>query len=78
MQKLTELVDSFQVYGLCLPCGRMEALPLRDLIARHGPAITVADVRNRLCCRCCGQRSYELRVIYVGPEGAASSFRYRR
>ena len=78
MQNLTDLVDSFQVYGLCLPCGRMEPVPLRDLITRYGPGITVADLRRRLRCRCCGRRSHELRVIYVGPEGAAPSFRYRR
>ena len=78
MQKLTDLVDSFQVYGLCIPCGRMEPLPLRELIARHGPAITLDRVRGRLRCRCCGRRSRELRVIYVGPAGATTSFHYRR
>lgn len=56
----------------------MEPVPLRDLITRYGPGITVADLRRRLRCRCCGRRSHELRVIYVGPEGAAPSFRYRR
>ena len=78
MQKLTDLVDSFQIYGLCIPCGRMEALPLADIIYQEGPDITLQDLRGRLRCRCCGRRSEDLRVVYVGREGVAAAFHYRR
>lgn len=78
MQKLTDLVDSFQIYGLCIPCGRMEALPLADIIYQEGPDITLQDLRGRLRCRCCSRRSEDIRVVYVGPKGAVAGFHYRR
>lgn len=78
MQPLSELVDRFAVYALCLPCGRMEALDVAGLLARFGAASTLEDIRPRLRCRACGTRSRELRVVYVGPAGRAIVFQYRR
>jgi hypothetical protein len=78
MQRLSELQGSFEVYALCPPCGRMEALPLAALIERLGPEVTLSDLRPRLRCRVCGVRSGELRVVYVGPEGRPVVFQYRR
>jgi hypothetical protein len=78
MQRLSELHGSFEVYALCPPCGRMEALPLRALMERFGKDVTLSDVRPRLRCGVCGERSRELRVVYVGPEGQPVVFQYRR
>jgi len=78
MQRISELCGSFEVYALCPPCGRMEALPLAALLARFGPGVTLADIRPRLRCRDCGTRSQELRVVYVGPAGRPVVFHYRR
>ncbi|MFM7119949.1 MAG: hypothetical protein ACKOZX_06830 [Gammaproteobacteria bacterium] len=78
MQPLSELVDRFAVYALCLPCGRMEALDVAGLLQRLGASSTLDDLRPRLRCRVCGMRSQELRVVYVGPAGRAIVFQYRR
>jgi hypothetical protein len=78
MQRLSELAGSFEVYALCPPCGRMEALPLTALLDRFGRDVTLSDIRPRLRCRACGERSNELRVVYVGPEGRPVVFQYRR
>lgn len=78
MQPLSELVDRFAVYALCLPCGRMEALDVAGLLQRLGVDSTLDDLRPRLRCRVCGMRSRELRVVYVGPAGRAIVFQYRR
>lgn len=56
----------------------MEALVVAHLLERFGADVTLTDIRPRLRCRVCGQRSHELRVVYVGPEGRAAEFRYRR
>jgi len=56
----------------------MEALPLATLLERFGASVTLTDIRARLRCRECGARSHELRVVYVGPEGRAVVFQYRR
>jgi hypothetical protein len=78
MQRLSELHGSFEVYALCPPCERMEALPLRALMNRFGMDVTLSDIRPRLRCRVCGERNHELRVVYVGPEGRPVVFQYRR
>jgi uncharacterized Zn finger protein len=78
MQRLSDLYGSFEVYALCPPCGRMEALPLAALLERFGREVTLADIRPRLRCRECGHFSQELRIVYVGPEGRPIVFQYRR
>jgi hypothetical protein len=78
MQRLTDLLESFRVYALCVPCGRMEAVSLTAALERLGPTSTVADLRARVRCRGCGRRTCDVRVVYVGPEGREVSFQYRR
>jgi hypothetical protein len=77
MQRILDLADRFEIYALCPPCGRMEALPCAALINRFGADVTITDLRPRLRCRQCGTRSGEIRVVYVGPEGRPATFRYR-
>ncbi|MEQ8859954.1 MAG: hypothetical protein RIC56_15025 [Pseudomonadales bacterium] len=78
MQRLTDLVERFKVYALCVPCGRMEPVDLSRAIARLGETATVADLRARVRCQGCRQRSRDVRVVYVGPQDRPTSFRYRR
>jgi hypothetical protein len=78
MQPLAELTDCFRLYGVCIPCGRMEQLDLEALIGLLGGDATVTDVRSRLRCRQCGVRRSDLRVVYVGRDALSGSFSYRR
>jgi hypothetical protein len=78
MQRLSDLVDSFEVYALCPPCGRMEALPVPALLERYGDDFDLDQLRARLRCRTCGEKSRELRIVYVGPAGRPVVFQYRR
>lgn len=78
MLSLTELTACFRLYGVCIPCGRMEPLDLEGLIATLGGEATVTDVRHRLRCRQCGVRRPDLRVVYVGKDALSGSFSYRR
>jgi len=67
MQRLMDLAESFRVYALCGPCGRMVDLDVAALLTRHGHEITVAEVRARVRCGACGCRTRDIRIIYVGP-----------
>lgn len=78
MQPLSDLLEKFRVYALCVPCGRMEPVDLGAVIERLGSAATVADLRRRVRCRGCGQRTRDVRVVYVGPQERPASFHYRR
>lgn len=78
MQRLQELLESFRVYALCVPCGRMEAVDLRQAVQRLGAEATVAELRARVRCRGCGSRTRDVRVVYVGPEHRRATFHYRR
>jgi hypothetical protein len=78
MQRLSDLLETFRVYALCIPCGRMEAVDLPAAIDRLGEQSTAGDLRQRVRCRSCGRRTGEIRVIYVGPRDRPAEFQYRR
>lgn len=54
----------------------MVELNLSELIAAHGSGYPVADLRRRLRCSSCKQRTQDLRIVYVGQCGAAGRFHY--
>jgi hypothetical protein len=78
MQTLQDLVTAFRLYGVCEDCQRVEAVDLAKLIEKEGGDYPVNRIRMRLHCRLCKQRTQALRIVYVGPEGRASGFRYAR
>jgi ribosomal protein L37E len=77
METLADLASHFELYAVCIECGRMERLDLPPMIERLGEAATVADVRARVRCRDCGRRTNDIRIVYVGPCGSARGFHYR-
>ncbi len=78
MQRLTDLLVSFRVYALCVPCGRMERVDLEASIARLGQAATVSDLRERVRCHACGRRTRDVRIVYMGSAERPAAFDYRR
>ena len=78
MQTLADMVHAFRLYAVCEPCHRVAQVDLSGLIERDGGDYPIDRVRMRLKCEQCGQRSQSIRIVYVGPEGRASGFRYAR
>ena len=78
MRTLQELTHAFRLYAVCEPCSRVALVDLDALIEREGGSYPIDRVRMRLKCEQCRQRSQALRIVYVGPEGRASGFRYAR
>lgn len=78
MQTLQDLKLAFRLYGVCETCQRVAAVDLDRLIEREGADYPVDRIRMRLFCRQCRQRTQALRIVYVGPEGRAATFRYAR
>lgn len=76
MQTIQDLAAAFRIYAVCEPCSRMVELDLRQLIEAHGSSYPVADLRRRLRCSSCEQRTQDMRIIYVGRCGAAGRFHY--
>ncbi len=77
MQTLADLAPHFELYAVCIACRRMVRLDLYRLIPRIGGSRTVADVRDRVCCRACGRKTHDIRIVYAGPCGGARGFHYR-
>jgi len=77
METLADLASHFELYAVCIECGRMERLDLPATMARLGKTATVADVRARVRCRACDRRTQDIRIVYVGPDGNARGFHYR-
>ena len=78
MQTLSDLVERFQLYAVCEPCQRVQGVDLATLIKSEGSNYPIDRVRMRLYCKECRQRSQALRIVYVGTDGKAASFRYAR
>ena len=78
MQTLADMVHAFRLYAVCEPCRRVALVDLQALIESTGADYPIDRVRMRLKCTSCGQRSQSIRIVYVGPEGRASGFRYAR
>ena len=78
MQTLQDLIRAFRVYAVCEPCERMIAVDLPLLMSRHGPDMTLDQLRNRVRCAACGVRTQDIRIVYVGPCGSAGRFHYQR
>ena len=78
MQTLNDVIGNFQLYAVCAPCGRMVKLDLPKLRDKFGAATPLTQIRHHVRCRNCQLRTGDIRIIYVGPDGAASGFHYRR
>ena len=77
MQTLGDITRSFNLYAVCVPCARMELLPVSRLSESLGSQTRLVDVRTRLRCKHCGARTGDMRIVYVGPCRAAAGFHYR-
>jgi len=77
METLADLVTHFELYAVCIECGRMERIDLAVAISRLGGDATVTDVRARVRCNTCHRRTRDIRIVYVGPDGSARGFHYR-
>jgi len=77
MPLLADLTRCFHLYAVCCDCERMISVCMKTAIERLGPAVTVNDVRQRLKCQQCGQRTSDVRIVYVGPCANAAGFYYR-
>src|SRR5574337_1023582 len=77
MQTLADIASHFELHAVCIECRRMERLDLPALLARLGATATVADVRAKVRCRGCNQRTRDIRIVYVGPGGSVRGFYYR-
>lgn len=78
MQTIKDLTTSFHLYAVCVTCARMEQLPIERLTNDLGSETSLADIRRRVRCKCCGVRSADIRIVYVGPCRRAAGFHYRR
>lgn len=78
VQRLEDLRESFRVYALCVPCGRMEALDLDAALEHLGSNGSAADLRARVRCGQCDGRTRDIRIVYVGPRERPAAFHYRR
>ena len=78
MQTLQDLINAFRLYAVCEACQRVAALDLPALVETEGGDYRIDRLRMRLFCRACRTRTQALRIVYVGPQGRASGFRYAR
>lgn len=76
MQSVADLLESFHLYAVCVDCTRMERVRIQELIDRFGSELTIDDLRRRLRCASCGQRTGDIRIVYVGKQARVAGFHY--
>ena len=77
MKTIGDLLERFQLYVVWADCERMEQVRYPALIERLGEAMPIEEVRQRLRCRGCRQRTGDIRIVYVGEQGKVAGFHYR-
>ena len=65
--KLSQLVLTHRLYAACVPCQRIVELNVEALIAAHGEEYRLDDLRKRLRCGQCGQRTGDIRIARAFP-----------
>ena len=78
MNTLSDLLAAFALYAVCSDCQRMEAVDIAALCERVGADTPIADVRERLRCSNCRERTRDIRIVYIGEGSKVSGFHYRR
>lgn len=59
--------ERFVIFAFCGECRRDAKLDVQRLIARHGAALSINVLRQRVTCRRCGQRTRTLRIVCERP-----------
>jgi hypothetical protein len=60
---LADLGRGHRLYAMCPRCKRTKRLDIDELERRFGPFFTLDDVRKRLRCAKCRQRTRTLRLL---------------
>jgi len=75
---LQDLQPNFQLYAVCADCDRMESLSVAGLLEGLPAETPMDSVRRRVRCRHCGNRTGDIRIVYVGHGEHTAIFQYRR
>ncbi len=78
MQTLAEIAACFAIYAVCEPCQRVASTGVEGGARDNGADYPIDRLRMRIFCHQCNKRTQALRIVYVGPQGRASGFRYQR
>ena len=62
-----DLAGRHVIWTHCVPCGRSVQLDARRIIAVYGAGLTIAELRERLACRRCGERRRDIRIVFALP-----------
>jgi hypothetical protein len=60
---LADIGRGHRLYGHCPRCRRTKALDVNELEKRFGPYCTIDEVRKRVRCSQCKQRTQTLRMV---------------
>jgi hypothetical protein len=65
---LADLSEYHAIYAFCDPCNRSVKLNPSRLAAMYGQRFSIAELKHRLTCRSCGERTREIRIVYSIPQ----------
>jgi hypothetical protein len=65
LHTLADLSEHHAIYAFCDPCGRSVKLDPARLAAMYGQRFSIAELKLRLTCRSCGERTRQIRIVYA-------------
>ena len=63
MRVLADL-ENFDISGVCDPCQRSEKLDKQQLIKDNGLDYEIDNIRQRVRCVCCGERTNKILISF--------------
>jgi hypothetical protein len=67
LETLGDLGSNHAIYALCNACNRSTRLNADRLAAVYGLGLRIDELKRRLACSKCGERTREIRIVYAVP-----------
>lgn len=67
LETLADLARNHAIFAFCHACDRSTRLSTDRLAAVYGSALRIDDLKRRLACSQCGERTREIRIVYAVP-----------
>ena len=68
LSTLSDLAESFRLYGVCHACHASRALDLATIVHRLGESFPIQGVKPRLRCRECRLKGCGIQIVWVGNQ----------
>jgi len=67
LETLADLASNHAIFAFCGACKRDARLNTDRLAAVYGAGLRIDELKRRLACSKCGERTGDIRIVYAVP-----------